>query len=77
MANRIWGAMVLVQKAATAGEIEQRQANQHRASPPPGHVEGVFAKARHTIQYTPQSAHLDAPANHSVVFFINVYLARC
>ena len=49
MANRIWGAMVLVQKAAAAGEIQQRQANQQRTGPPPWHVAGVFAKARHTI----------------------------
>jgi len=48
VANRIWRAMVLVQKAATAGEIEQRQANQHGAGPP-WRFEGVFTTARHTI----------------------------
>jgi hypothetical protein len=49
VANRIWCAMVLVQKAAAAGEIEQRQANQHRAGPPPWRFEHVFTTARHTI----------------------------
>jgi hypothetical protein len=49
VANRIWCAMVLVQKAATAGEIEQRQAKQHRAGPPPWCFEDVFTTARHTI----------------------------
>jgi hypothetical protein len=69
--------MVLVQKAAAAGEIQQRQANQGCADPPPWRFESVFAKARHTIQCTPQPAHLDAPAIHSVVLFINVYPAGC
>jgi hypothetical protein len=32
MANRIWGAIVCVQKAATTREIEQRQAEQRRAN---------------------------------------------
>jgi hypothetical protein len=49
MANRIWGAMVLVQKAAAAGEIEQRQAKQRHADSPPRRFEGVFTTARHTI----------------------------
>jgi hypothetical protein len=77
VANRIWGAMVLVQKAATAGEIQQRQANQRRAGPPPGRFAGVFANARHTVYSTPEPAHLDAPANHSVVLFINILLLKC
>jgi hypothetical protein len=33
MANRVWGAMVFVQKAATARKIQQRQADQRRADP--------------------------------------------
>jgi hypothetical protein len=41
--------MVLVQKAATAREIEQRQANQHRAGAPPWRFQDVFTTARHTI----------------------------
>jgi len=49
VANRIGSAMVLVQKAATAGEIQQRQANQRRAGPPPRRFAGVFANARHTV----------------------------
>jgi hypothetical protein len=49
VANRIGCAMVLVQKAAAAGEIEQRQANQQRAGPPPWRFEHVFTTARHTI----------------------------
>ena len=32
MANRIWGAIVFVQKAATSREIEQCQAQQRRAN---------------------------------------------
>jgi hypothetical protein len=76
VANRIWGAMVLVQKAATASEIEQRQAYQCRAGLPPWRFAGVFTKTRHTIQYTLQPARLDAPANHSVVLFSNIYPSR-
>jgi hypothetical protein len=49
VANRVWGAMVLVQKAAPAGEIQQRQANQSSAGPPPRRLEGVFANAGHTV----------------------------
>jgi len=40
VANRIWGAMVLVQKAAPAGEIQQCQAKQSSAGPPPRRFEG-------------------------------------
>jgi hypothetical protein len=49
VANRVWSALMLVQKAATAGEIEQRQAYQRRAGPPPWRFEDGFTTARHTI----------------------------
>jgi hypothetical protein len=77
VANRIWGAMVLVQETTTASEIEQRQAYQCRAGPPPWRFEGVFTKARHTIQCTLQPARLDAPANHLVVLLAIFILLKC
>jgi hypothetical protein len=52
MANRVWPAIVLVQKAATTREIEQRQAQQPSANPPQSQSARVFAP-RHGISLHP------------------------
>jgi chorismate-pyruvate lyase len=59
MANRVWGAMVFVQKAAAAREIEQRQAQQQSANLPQSHSARVFAR-RHRISLHYHTS-LDAP----------------
>jgi hypothetical protein len=48
VANRVRRAMVFVQKAAAACEIEQRQAQQQSANLPPSHCARVFAR-RHKV----------------------------
>jgi len=68
MANRFWGAMVFVQKAATTREIEQHQAQQRSANPSQSHSARVFAR-RHRISLH-SYARLDAP------LFILVLLYR-
>src|SRR6266404_2788940 len=48
VANRVWPAIVLVQKAATTREIKQRQAQQRSANPPQSHSARVFARRHRT-----------------------------
>ena len=61
MANRIRSAIVLVQQAAAAGEIQQRQAKQSRANSLQLHTARVFAEYSHRLQQvTPLHGTLDA-----------------
>ena len=49
MANRVWGAMVFVQKAAATREIEQRQAEQRRADASQFRCSGFWPPALHAV----------------------------
>lgn len=60
MASGVRAAVMLVQEAAAAREVQQGQAEQSRANTPQTRQSRVLVGRKHTIQLTPLHSQLDA-----------------